>query len=514
MALGAGRAVARAARPERGQRRPRRGRAARGTRLRAGLPRRRRASEPARPQAGDGVRPVARRATGPPAAGRRPRLALPACRADRRPAPRRRRPAAPPPRGRRAPARPGDGRVGRPDLARHRGTPPRGGRAGQARRALLPPAARRRVVDRHLPAAALGPRGRRPRAARRPPARRRSRRRDPADARRHRGARRARDGRPRDDDRLRELRAHRVRARRRRPTPGPLQLDGPRPRAGRARDEEPGCPGRPLTPGAAGPSPPPCSGGGRCHRPATTSTTGAACSSSAVPRRPLARPCSRGSPPCAPGPASSSWPSRPPWRSPSPWRSPRRPSPPRPRPRAAAFSPPRARRRPHLPRRRAASAPAPPPPTADGSVEPAAVEALHDLARKADVVCAGPGLDDGDRSTALVAALAEALPQATSVVLDAYALGALPARPEVAAALKGRLVLTPNTSEAGILLEREAPETDAVAGAALEIAARYGCVVALRSAVANPDGDLWVGGAGQPGLGTSGSGDVLAGVVA
>ena len=154
------------------------------------------------------------------------------------------------------------------------------------------------------------------------------------------------------------------------------------------------------------------------------------------------------------------------------------------------------------------------PATADGSVEPAAVEALHELAQKADVVCAGPGLDDGDRSTALVAALAEALPQSTSVVLDAYALGALPARPEVAAALKGRLVVTPNTSEAGILLERDAPETDAVAGAALDIATRYGCVAAVRSAVATPEGDLWIGGAGQPGLGTSGSGDVLAGVVA
>jgi NAD(P)H-hydrate repair Nnr-like enzyme with NAD(P)H-hydrate dehydratase domain len=39
-------------------------------------------------------------------------------------------------------------------------------------------------------------------------------------------------------------------------------------------------------------------------------------------------------------------------------------------------------------------------------------------------------------------------------------------------------------------------------------------VVALRGAVATPDGDLWVSGAGQAGLGTSGSGDVLAGLVA
>ena len=99
-------------------------------------------------------------------------------------------------------------------------------------------------------------------------------------------------------------------------------------------------------------------------------------------------------------------------------------------------------------------------------------------------------------------------------MLDAYALGALPARPEVVKALAGRLVVTPNTSEAGILLEREAPGSDETADAAREIAARSGCVVALRSAVATPEGRLWVGGSGQAGLGTSGSGDVLAGIVA
>ena len=152
--------------------------------------------------------------------------------------------------------------------------------------------------------------------------------------------------------------------------------------------------------------------------------------------------------------------------------------------------------------------------TASGSVRAGAVAELADLLEKADVVCVGPGLDDGDEATGLVAAIAEALPPSTRVVLDAYALGALPARPEVAKALAGRLVVTPNTSEAGILLEREAPGSDETADAAREIAARYGCVVALRSAVATPEGRLWVGGSGQAGLGTSGSGDVLAGIVA
>jgi hydroxyethylthiazole kinase-like uncharacterized protein yjeF len=152
--------------------------------------------------------------------------------------------------------------------------------------------------------------------------------------------------------------------------------------------------------------------------------------------------------------------------------------------------------------------------TPSGSVRAGAVDDLADLLQKADVVCVGPGLDDADEATELVASIAEALPRSTRVVLDAYALGALPARPSIAAALAGRLVVTPNTSEAGILLERDAPGTDETPDAAREIAARYGCVVALRSAVATPEGRLWVGGSGQAGLGTSGSGDVLAGIVA
>ncbi|HYJ76708.1 MAG TPA: NAD(P)H-hydrate dehydratase [Kineosporiaceae bacterium] len=150
-----------------------------------------------------------------------------------------------------------------------------------------------------------------------------------------------------------------------------------------------------------------------------------------------------------------------------------------------------------------------------GSVEPEASAAAHDLAVRADVVCAGPGLDDADRSTRLVADLIAALASegtATRVVLDAYALGALPGQEKLCAALPAPLVLTPNASEAGILLEEDPPSDHGTA--ALRIAERYTAVVALRQAIATPEGKLFVGGAGQAGLGTSGSGDVLAGVVA
>ena len=149
-----------------------------------------------------------------------------------------------------------------------------------------------------------------------------------------------------------------------------------------------------------------------------------------------------------------------------------------------------------------------------GSVDAAAAGAVRELAARADVLCLGPGLDDADRSSALVADLLLSLEGDGRVVLDAYALGALPDHPEIGAQLPGRVVVTPNTSEAGILLRSEAPEPDQVQDAARKIASRYAVVVALRGAIATPDGELWVSGAGQAGLGTSGSGDVLAGLVA
>jgi ADP-dependent NAD(P)H-hydrate dehydratase len=149
---------------------------------------------------------------------------------------------------------------------------------------------------------------------------------------------------------------------------------------------------------------------------------------------------------------------------------------------------------------------------ASGSVEPSAAATAKDLAAKADVVCVGPGLDDPDRSARLVADLLDGLGDGTGVVLDAYALGALPGQEKLCAALGGSLVLTPNAAEAGILLEEDPPSDHG--RAVRRIAERYGAVVALRGTIANPEGRLWIDGAGQAGLGTSGSGDVLAGVVA
>lgn len=146
-----------------------------------------------------------------------------------------------------------------------------------------------------------------------------------------------------------------------------------------------------------------------------------------------------------------------------------------------------------------------------GSVLGQDLSALADSLAGVDVILVGPGLDDADETAALLRALIGMLEDETQVVLDAYALGALSAEPELAETLADKLVLTPNTSEASRLLGRELDDLeDDVA----EIARRYGAVVCCQSATADPSGQRWLITSGQSGLATSGSGDVLAGAIA
>jgi ADP-dependent NAD(P)H-hydrate dehydratase len=138
--------------------------------------------------------------------------------------------------------------------------------------------------------------------------------------------------------------------------------------------------------------------------------------------------------------------------------------------------------------------------------------ALTGMAGQADVIAIGPGLDDVDETARLMTAALDAADKNTPVVLDAYALGAL-SRDE--SLLRGRpqpAVLTPNKSEAERLLGGD--PGDDLGAAAREVAARYHAVVSLRGHIATPDGDLWRDENGDIGLGTSGSGDVQAGIIA
>lgn len=153
------------------------------------------------------------------------------------------------------------------------------------------------------------------------------------------------------------------------------------------------------------------------------------------------------------------------------------------------------------------------PSTSAGGLDPVTVDDIANRAQRAQAVLIGSGLTDPETTAELVAGLLPRLPPGAAVVLDALALtcGALTA--ELLRPREGRIVLTPNDDEMERLLGRR-PGDDLPYGELARLAAHeLGAVVALRGAVASPDGRAWYGQSGHAGLGTSGSGDVLAGLV-
>ncbi|WP_432520398.1 NAD(P)H-hydrate dehydratase [Kineococcus sp. SYSU DK006] len=114
--------------------------------------------------------------------------------------------------------------------------------------------------------------------------------------------------------------------------------------------------------------------------------------------------------------------------------------------------------------------------------------------------------------------LEDLVPQVSTVaVLDALGLAPVTADVTFLHHLQGRAVLTPNLTELAIVLDADPEEIAAdVPAAALELAARSRTAVAAgggESWIAAPDGRLWHDATGGAGLGVSGSGDVLAGIV-
>lgn len=138
-------------------------------------------------------------------------------------------------------------------------------------------------------------------------------------------------------------------------------------------------------------------------------------------------------------------------------------------------------------------------------------EQLKDSLGQAGAVLVGPGLDDPDVATALVRTVAQAVPPDIPIVLDAYALGVLPKVD--ASPWAQRSVLTPNATEAGFLLDTDVDDDAEAEDVAAQIAQRWQCVVSYQGAVAEPGGTVRVVATGHAGLGTSGSGDVLAGSI-
>ncbi len=155
-----------------------------------------------------------------------------------------------------------------------------------------------------------------------------------------------------------------------------------------------------------------------------------------------------------------------------------------------------------------------------GSVTDAGDGLLDGELGRADVVVVGPGLDTPEGTLAVLRAVVAGTAGDVPLVLDAFALGVLRDAPDLCEAARGRAVLTPNGTEVRYLLDDDrlgddalGDGDDALGDAAALAADRYGVVVACAGTVAAPDGRSWRSSTGYSGLGTSGSGDVLAGAV-
>ena len=141
---------------------------------------------------------------------------------------------------------------------------------------------------------------------------------------------------------------------------------------------------------------------------------------------------------------------------------------------------------------------------------PEALVAGHDdpelerLLGEADSVVVGPGLRDDATATAMVAVCLAHVPPAVPIVVDALALYAWA---DQAPCDRDHVVLTPNRQELAALAADDGPESDRA------VAARLGATVVSFGRVALADGRVFVDDQRVWGLGTSGSGDVLAGAI-
>jgi ADP-dependent NAD(P)H-hydrate dehydratase len=141
---------------------------------------------------------------------------------------------------------------------------------------------------------------------------------------------------------------------------------------------------------------------------------------------------------------------------------------------------------------------------------------VDSCAKQADAIVVGPGMELAPATRQLADHLMRA--SRALFVLDAGGLDA---------ALLGRLgrargprgvIMTPHHGEMAQMLDLEADEVSSnPLELALEFARHSGVVLVLKAAetyIATPEGEAWVNREGSVGLGTSGSGDVLSGLIA
>lgn len=156
------------------------------------------------------------------------------------------------------------------------------------------------------------------------------------------------------------------------------------------------------------------------------------------------------------------------------------------------------------------------PETRAGRLSRSACAELEEHLGKAQCVCVGPGMIE-DESVARFVEATLRMCRDVPVVLDAGGVACLNAGRDLLHALGGRAVVTPNADELAEIYGEEFAEREGAHEAALRAASEFRAVFVLKGRetfIASPGGETFVNRAGGVGLATSGSGDVLAGVIA
>jgi hydroxyethylthiazole kinase-like uncharacterized protein yjeF len=155
------------------------------------------------------------------------------------------------------------------------------------------------------------------------------------------------------------------------------------------------------------------------------------------------------------------------------------------------------------------------PETSDGYLDRKAGARVVDCAHGADAILVGPGMLNEDATRGFVDELVRRVGD-KQLVIDAIALSALRGG-RYHFTEEMRVVLTPNAGEMARITgdTRETIDADP-RGVALTVARDLNAVVALKGSetfVATPDGEAFRYSEGEVGLATSGSGDILAGIL-
>jgi len=147
-----------------------------------------------------------------------------------------------------------------------------------------------------------------------------------------------------------------------------------------------------------------------------------------------------------------------------------------------------------------------------------AADSLGPYAAAADAVLIGPGISGGRSVHGLLAAMVARVGENATLVLDGAAVVGLRDDQKLLTTLRGRVVLTPHAGEMASLLGLDRHEVEKAAPViAQQAARRFGATVVLKGAqswIAQAHGGLFRFSGGSVGLGTSGSGDTLAGIIA